>query len=375
MKRCLRCVIPDTRPDTAFVDGVCAACIAYARRPQIDWTARRAQLEQLLARARQYANDVGNQFDCIVPSSGGKDSHYQVLTLLAAGWRVLAVTATTCHLTALGRANIENLKRYVTTIEVTPPSQSRAKLNKAGLEMVGDISWPEHVSIFTTPFKMAIALGIPFLFYGENPQNQYGGPLEEQEATKMTARWVSEFGGFLGLRAQDLVGVDGLTESDMADYAQPNWERAQEIALEAHFLGQYVPWDSHANAELARKSGMAFHLPHAANLWEHENLDNAQTGIHDHFMYRKYGFGRGAAQASVDIRAGRMKREEALAFVETCDGLFPERYAGVNFTDMLSRIGMTQREFWNVADKFTNWALFNPRGDIDFGRPVVRGEQ
>jgi hypothetical protein len=38
--------------------------------------------------------------------------------------------------------------------------------------------------IFTTPFRAAHATGIPLLFYGENPQNQYGGPMEALEAQR-----------------------------------------------------------------------------------------------------------------------------------------------------------------------------------------------
>lgn len=370
MNRCTECVIPDTRPDTAFVDGVCAACIAYKRRPQIDWLERYRLLEQLAERARDSVRNTGNPFHCIVPSSGGKDSTYQVLTLIELGLRPLAVTASTCQLTPIGRRNIENLKRHCTTIEVSPPTRVRATLNRIGLTHVGDISWPEHVSIFTAPFKIALALGIPYLFYGENPQNQYGGPLEEQEAQMMTARWVSEFGGFLGLRPRDLVGVEDLTAADMAEYQPPQWD--ENNGIEAHFLGQYVPWDSHRNALKARQAGMEHKIPCEANLWSHENLDNAQTGIHDHFMYRKYGYGRGAAQASVDVRAGLMDRAEALAWVEKNDGRFPDVYAGVHYVEVLEHIGMTERAFWDTARSYTNWALFKEGGaQQDWARPEL----
>jgi predicted PP-loop superfamily ATPase len=115
VNRCRLCVIPDTRPDTAFVDGVCSACISHAKREAVDWRARRDELRELLSRHR---NPDG--FDCIVPSSGGKDSTYQVLTLLELGAHPLVVTATTCMLTPLGRKNIDNLARYATTVEVTP---------------------------------------------------------------------------------------------------------------------------------------------------------------------------------------------------------------------------------------------------------------
>jgi hypothetical protein len=66
----------------------------------------------------------------------------------------------------------------------------------------------------------------------------------------MTRRWVSEFGGFLGLRPADFVGMEGITERDMADY-MPR-PRPAGTSIEAHFLGQYLPWDSRRNAEVAR---------------------------------------------------------------------------------------------------------------------------
>jgi hypothetical protein len=347
--RCLRCVIPDTRPDTAFVNGICSACIAYEQRPQIDWQARERALVELLNRFNG---------ECIVPSSGGKDSHYQVLELLKRGADVTVVTATTCHLTPVGRLNIDNLKRYAKTVEVSPNATVRAKLNRIGLTMVGDISWPEHVSIFTTPMVAARDLRRPLIFYGENPQNQYGGPLDSQEAKTMNRRWRSEFGGFLGLRPQDLIGVEGLGSRDLVDYVLP---ADIDQHFEAHFLGQYLPWDSHRNAEIAKAAGMRQVTPSITNWWSHENLDNGQTGIHDHGMYRKYGFGRFAAQLSVDVRAGLMTREGALALVKARDGRFPYWYAGVELHEVLERIGMTATAFWEALDKHTNWNLFDAK--------------
>lgn len=349
LNRCKRCVMPDTRPDTEFVEGICSACIAYESRPRVDWGARSAQLDRLLARARRYAQLEGHTYDCIVPSSGGKDSHHQVIALKARGMRPLVVTATTCHLTQMGRLNIDNLARYASTIEVTPDRTVRAKLCQLGLTLVGDISWPEHVAIFTTPFRIARAMKIPFLFYGENPQNQYGGPLESLDAMLMTRRWVAEFGGFLGLRPQDLIGVQGLTEDDMADYMLSEGEAD---GLEAHFLGQYLPWDSHKNAEVARVYGMLQGLPCKANWWPHENLDNAQTGLHDYLMFLKYGYGRGCAQISVDVREGTVSRETALAWVKENDGRFPSTYAGVGVAKVLGRIGVTLSTLDDVCEKF-----------------------
>lgn len=356
MIRCSRCVIPDTRPDTEFVAGVCSACLAFERRPNVDWLHRKVQLIELLDR---------HGFQCIVPSSGGKDSTYQVMTLLGLGAKVTVVTASTCHLTPQGRKNIDNLARHAPTIEVTQNRSQRARLNRLGLEMVGDISWPEHVSIFTTPFRVAKALGINLIMYGENPQAEYGGPSRDsQEAQMMTRRWVSEFGGFLGLRASDVQAMG----YDMSGYMLPKDLRA----IEAHFLGTYIPWDSHRNARVAADAGMEWHPagPTPANWWPWENLDNAQTGIHDYMMYLKYGYGRGAAQISVDIRHGHVSREFALGWLKEHEAHFPHTYAGVGIGEVLGRLNMTRKDLQHWMDAYTNWDLFRRVEDDVMALPV-----
>ena len=363
VRRCRTCCMPASRPDVPFDSaGQCQACTNYQNRPTIDWDQRKKELIALLDR---------HDGRCIVPSSGGKDSTAQVMALLNLGADVTVVTATTCHLTTIGRHNIDNLARYARTIEVSPNKTVRAKLNKAGLEMVGDISWIEHVSIFTTPFKMALDLGIPLIFYGENPQECYGGPPGSEEARTMTRRWVSEFGGFLGLRPSDLVGYKGIAERDMRDYMPPIEEMIQVVGVEAHFLGQYLPWDSHKNAEVALLAGMKAEYPSPSNWWRSENQDNAQTGLHDHMMFRKYGFGRGCAQISVDVRAGLISRDEAMKWVRTFDGGFPMIYAGVHINQVLERLGMTIGQLYPIMDRFTNWKLFRRVEDDHAAMPMI----
>lgn len=375
--------MPNTRPDTPFEGGICSACTSYRNRGSIDWNARERELKAILSRAKKN----GSGFDCIVPSSGGKDSHYQVITLLQMGARPLVVTASTCHLTPLGRRNIDNLSRYATTVEYTPNRELRKWLNRAGLDTVGDISWPEHAAIFSVPLRAAADYGIPLIFYGENPQNQYGGPKGTDQAKQMTLKWVHEFGGFNGLRPADMVGKYKITADEMKDYQAPSQEAIEKLGLEVHFLGAYLPWDSLSNAEVAREAGFEWNRicttpdikepkfrkyedgpPCPASLWAHENLDNAGTGIHDHFMYLKYGYGRLCAQASVDVRCGRLTRKEAYQLVKDRDGLFPRSYAGVDFFSLLGNIGMSQTEYDEMAARFKNKALFDHNED---DRPIL----
>ena len=154
--RCKTCVYPTTKPDLMFQDGQCQACINYRSRPRIDWRQREQELKKVLERSRKSRHN----HDCIVPSSGGKDSTAQVLKIIELGFKPLVVTATTCHLTEIGRQNIANLKLHADTIEVDPDPEARAKLNVLGMELVGDISWPEHAAIFSIPFRAAVDYGI-----------------------------------------------------------------------------------------------------------------------------------------------------------------------------------------------------------------------
>jgi hypothetical protein len=90
----------------------------------------------------------------------------------------------------------------------------------------------------------------------------------------------------------------------MRDYMLPPAEKM--VGIEAHFLGQYLAVGLAAQRASRAPPACARRSPCEANWWEHENLDNAQTGLHDHLMYRKYGFGRGAAQISVDVRSYKL---------------------------------------------------------------------
>ncbi|MDD4136684.1 MAG: N-acetyl sugar amidotransferase, partial [Methanoregula sp.] len=205
MHYCRRCVMPDTKPDLSFdKDGICNACRNFESRGEIDWDARK---KELLAILDKYRSKDRKNWDCIIPVSGGKDSTYLVIRMLQLGMNPLCVTATTCDLSAIGRANIENLKTLgVDYIEFSPDKKTRIKLNRIGLKEVGDISWPEHVSIFTIPVQVAVRYNIPLLIWGENSQHEYGGPAAATRSNVLDRRWLEEFGGLLGLRVSDMVG-------------------------------------------------------------------------------------------------------------------------------------------------------------------------
>lgn len=360
---CNRCVMPDTKPDLRLdAEGVCNACRAYERRVEVDWDARRRELDAILDR---YRSRDGRNWDCIVPVSGGKDSTYQVVRMLQLGMNPLCVTSTTCDLSALGRANLDNIRRLgVDAIEVSPNPLVRAKLNRIGLVQVGDISWPEHVGIFTIPIRVAVQFGVPLIIWGENSQNEYGGPAAAAENNTLNRRWLEEFGGLLGMRVADLVGQEGIETKHLVPYTYPEDDALQRVGVTGLFLGYYLPWDGLSNALLATAHG--FHsYPGSVegSLVNYENLDNHQTGIHDYFKFLKFGFGRATDLACLHIRRGRLSRRDGLDAVRRLDGQFPWVYLGKPLSEILAPLGLSVDEFTAVCDRFTNKKIFKRNTD------------
>jgi hypothetical protein len=169
----------------------------------------------------------------------------------------------------------------------------RAKLNRVGLTQVGDISWPEHVGIFTIPVRAAVQFNVPLIVWGENPQNEYGGPAAAAEHNVLNRRWLEEFGGLLGMRVSDLIGHEGLQIKHLIPYTYPSDADLQRVGVTGLFLGHYIPWDGLANTLVAQVNGFqTYHKVVEGSMVNYENLDNHQTGIHDYFKFLKFGFGR-----------------------------------------------------------------------------------
>ncbi len=355
---CRKCVMPSTKPDLHLdEEGVCNACRSYENRKEVDWDLRKKELLQIMDR---YRSKDGTNWDCIVPVSGGKDSTFQVVQMLQLGMNPLCVTATTCDLTEIGRRNIENIKKLgVDYIEMSPNPIIRAKLNRIGLMQVGDISWPEHVGIFTMPVRAAVQSNVPLIVWGENSQNEYGGPAAAAENNTLDRRWLEEFGGLLGLRVSDLVGFEGLTRKDLIPYFYPEDNELQRVGVTGLFLGHYIPWDGLANALVAHAYGFEMSPHHTlGSMVNYENLDNYQTAIHEYFKFLKFGFGRATDHACLHIRRGRLTRDIGLEIVKRLDGKFPAEYLGKSLADTLRPLNMSVDDFVKVCDRFTNKKIF-----------------
>ena len=356
MKYCNNCLMPETKPDLAFnQDGKCSACIAFEKRSEIDWKERDIELREIFNKFKQ-----NSYWDCLIPVSGGKDSTYQVLKVLEYGLKPLCVTSTTCDLSDLGKKNIENIKSFgVDYIEFTSNKKIRKKLNRIGLKEIGDIAWPEHVGIFTIPVINAVRYKIPLIVWGENSQNEYGGPLNKINNNILDRSWLEEFGGLLGLRVSDIYSSYGVDRKDLIPYNYPSEHELRKANITGIFLGHYIKWDGAKNAEIASSKGFtSYHKIVEGTATPYENLDNYQHGIHDYFKFIKYGFSRATDQVCMAIRRKKITRKEGISIIKKFDGKYPKEYLGKKLEDILEDIDITKIEFDSICDQFTNKKLF-----------------
>ena len=114
--------MPETKPDLSIdEEGICDACRSAEIKEEIDWDARREELVEILER---YKSKDGSNYDCIIPVSGGKDSTFQVMTILELGYRPLLVTWSACSYTDIGQQNIANMQKLgADHIQFTPNPQ------------------------------------------------------------------------------------------------------------------------------------------------------------------------------------------------------------------------------------------------------------
>jgi len=350
--------MPHTKPDLMLDKlGICNACFNYEQRAEVDWNDRLKKLHDIL---EKFKNKNYSNWDCIVPVSGGKDSTYQVIRVLELGLNPLCVTSSTCDLSQIGRKNIENLKNLgVDHIEISPNPIIRAKLNRIGLKQIGDISWPEHVGIFTIPVRVAVQFKIPLIIWGENSQNEYGGPASEANNNTLNRRWLEEFGGLLGMRTDDVVGMEGIEKKHIINYTYPTDAELKKVGVTGLFLGYYIPWDGMANAIIAQANGFNTYTKAVeGSSINYENLDNHQTGIHDYFKFLKFGFGRTTDIICTHIRRGRLTRQDGLEIVKRLDGVFPWEYLGKSLHEILKPLDIDIKEFIKICDQFTNKKIF-----------------
>lgn len=360
---CKKCLFPETKPDLHFdEDGVCSACLAAeSKNNGIDWNKREKDFNSIIDKFRLGKDEIG--YDCLIPISGGKDSTYQAYFMkYICGMNPLCVCFETTRETELGRRNLENISKMgIDVIHFKKNYNAYHSMVVEGFKRVGDEMWPNHIGIFTFPIIVATKFKIPLVIWGENSQQEYGGPLESIENNTLTRRWLEEFGGLLGNRIQDMIGVDGLTAKDLTPYFYPSDEELQKAGIISIFLGHYFFWDARKQLEIIKQHGFSVKEdgPVEGTYTNYENLDEEMHGLHDYLKFVKYGFGRATDHANIDIRNKRLTREQGLELVKKYDGKYPHK----SISAFIEYSGLSKDDIDEIIDSYTNPILFKTNDD------------
>jgi N-acetyl sugar amidotransferase len=366
---CKKCLFPETKPDLSFDEqGICSACIAAGEKDKgIDWNKRENEFYEIISHYKKKDGEIG--WDCIIPVSGGKDSTYQAYFMKEiCGMNPLCVCFETTAVTELGSNNLDNLSKMgMDVIHFKKNNEVYKKMVIESFKRVGDEMWPNHIGIFTIPVMIAVKFNIPLIIWGENSQQEYGGPnIESVKSRVLNRRWLEEFGGLLGHRIQDMIGVDGITEKELTPYFYPSDEVIEKVGVTGIFLGSYFFWDARKQLEIIKNYGFKVKKdgPTEGTYTNYENIDEKLVSLHDYLKYVKYGFGRCTDHANIDIRNKRITREQGLELIKRFDGKYP--HFGVK--SFIEYSGMSKFEIDSIIDSFTNPMLFKQLADGSFER-------
>ena len=361
MEYCKKCLYPDTKPQLTFdKNGICSACINNESKNLVDWEKKKLEFIEIL---EKYKNKNGNNYDCIIPVSGGKDSTFQTYTIKEIfGLNPLVINFHPHDQTEIGRKNLENLKQLgVDCIEFSANPDVYFKLAKFGLLELGDFQWPEHIGIFTVPVKIAVKFNIPLIIWGENPQLEYGQPTNIDADTILDREWNEKNGGYFldKIKPKDMIKY-GFKKEELLPYIYPSDDEIKQVGVTGVFLGSYIKWDIFKQLEIVKKLGFSENDELKEGTYDKwENLDVFFTVFHDYFKFLKFGFGRATDHASIEIRYGRITREEGIELIKNHEGKIPKKY----LTKFLKYAQIDENKFHKICDDFTNKEIFLTNSD------------
>ncbi len=355
MKYCRVCVLPDSRPSLKFdANGNCN-CARAADKDAIDWEHRAAAFRELV----QNAKSRSSGWDCVIPVSGGKDSTWQVAKCLEAGLKPLAVTWRPPGRTSIGQANLENLIRLgVDHIDFSVNPTVEKRFTYKALKKYGTNALPMHMAIFAIPTQVAVKFKIPLVIWGENSAFEYGGADDVRQGFSLNRKWLLTHGVTHGTTAEDWIGED-LSASDMAPYRWPTDDELSSNGVRAIFLGYYLRWDPETTFREASAHGFK-HLGAArTGLYEYADIDDDFISIHHWLKWYKFGFTRTYDNLSLEIRNGRVSREEAIAKLRERGDETPIE----DIRKFCAWLGITEQHFFEVIEPFRNKSIWKQRDD------------
>ncbi len=346
LRRCTRCLLAETHDTVEFdAEGVCNICRNIEHKKKVvDWAAKDKEFRQLLEEYRgKYA------YDCIIPFSGGKDSTYTAYSLVKEfNLRPLVVCFDHGFFRPTVLANTERTIRKlgVDFLKFRAGWKVVRRLMTESLKRKGDFCWHCHTGIFSFPMQMALKFQVPLLIWGE-PNTEYNAYFRADEPEQVDEKRFNRYIN-LGITAEDMLGMIGgdVTERDLEPFRYPPKADLKKLGYRSICLGTYIPWDVKKQVELIQKE-LGWEEERVEGVpaeYGYEKLECYLQGVRDYLRFIKRGMGRTNHLSCIDIRNGRMTREQGLKLMKQFDGKRP-----ASLDVFLKLVGMTEEEFNKIA--------------------------
>ena len=346
LRRCSRCVIPETHETIHFdANGVCNICLQQDfKNEKIDWMKKKIELNEIIERYRGKSD-----YDCIIPFSGGKDSTW-TLYYLVKEYNIKPLVVRFDH--GFLRPNlIENTLKTIRRLGVnlhhfTPNWKIVQKLMLQSFLEKGDFCWHCHTGIFAYPMQVAIKYNVPLIFWGE-PSAEYTSYYSYDQPEEVDEKRFNRFVN-LGITASDMIArLEGaVDERDLQPFTYPPFRDLRKLQYRSVCLGSYIPWDVKKQSEIISKE-LDWQGDEVENVppgYRYEKIECYMQGVRDYIKYIKRGYSRPSHLCSIDIRNRRMQRKEAINFIQEYEGKRPP-----SLDIFLNYIGLKEKEFMEVA--------------------------
>lgn len=321
MRYCIRCCTPETEENTSFDElGICQACRSSEQKMHINWIEREKQLRNILDKAR---NKSGDNYDCIIPISGGKDSVFQLHVLCRVyGMKPLAVTFNHNWYSETGWYNLINcLEEFnIDHIMFTPNRSLVNDLSRRSLELIGDPCWHCHSGVGAFPLHIASKFGIPLIIYGEPPSEGHNTAsyFEPMKYDRYFYTTIS------AIKTPDDMICEKITSKDIYPFQLPSQEECDAAGVEILHLGDYYFWDDERQTEFVRLHYGWLQTDIEQTYKRYKSAECIMPGAHDFTCYLKRGYGRTTYHANHDVRNGMLMRHEGFELIDRIEPVRPE---------------------------------------------------
>ena len=322
IRYCTRCCFPSTIEGISFdALGICNVCKSSEDKMRIEWNKREEELRKILTKAKESS---GENYDCILPISGGKDSFYQA-HILTKVYKLNPLAVTFSH-NWYSETGFYNLQLCLETfnldhIQFTPARKTVNNLARKSLSLIGDSCWHCHAGVGSFPLQVAVMYKIPLLVWGESlneadGRSTYSCPtvkFDRDYFTKVSARYTAEE------IADEDTPIDRLQ-----GFVLPSYSEIDKTGVWGIHLGDYIFWDDERQTEFIIDEYGWKETQMEGTYKRYKSAECIMSGMHDFTCYLKRGFGRSTWQASVDVRNGILTREEAMELIKDYDTTEPQ---------------------------------------------------